>query len=591
MTQQLDIIPIEDLLHAKHDKSSFLIPSYQRGYRWRKENVELLLNDIEEWMEGQSEKTISSEQDFYCIQPIVVIANTSTENSQTQWELIDGQQRLTTIYIILKAIGGIDDLFQIDYQTRKKTVQFLQHLGEEKESIDNIDFAYIQTAFLCVKEWLTKKQETKGTAYIQAFEKTIRKDVRLIWYQLDNSKKQQTKEVFTRINIGKISLTNSELIRALFLQKDKYLLHQSQIEIYLNQVKIAHNWDQIEHYFQQDEFWYFLTNEVDREKYEYNRIEYIFDLMSGRTATDFDEFYTFHWFVKQLEIAEKDVFLLIQQLWEQVLIYFATFKEWFEDNMRYHKIGYLIRLDTTVDELWQLKQKAATKSAFITALDNKIRASINLTKKELDQLSYSVINDRKKILQVLLLFNIETILQTKNHRLRFSFYSYQTHDWSLEHIHPQHMETIKKEADKRRWLQDSKRMLELLPEKSYQLIINQIEHYLNGKEGEYDFSVLARQIEDLLTENSGISGNEMHSLGNLTLLDAASNSMLNNTFFLTKKEKIIELENDGQFIPICTKNVFMNYYHPKSSNLFLWTEEDGNAYLKAIKSILNNYLK
>lgn len=591
MAQQLDIIPIEDLIHSENDKSSFLIPSYQRGYRWRKENVELLLDDIEEWMVNQAKQEIPSEQDFYCIQPIVVIAATASEGENTQWELIDGQQRLTTLYIILKAIGNTANIFRIDYQTRKRTLQFLQNLGTETDLVDNIDFAYIQEAYTCAKQWLKNKQETKGTAYIQQFEQTILKDVRLIWYQLDKSKKGETKEVFTRINIGKISLTNSELIRALFLQKDKYLQYQNQVEIYLNQIKIAHNWDQIEHYFQQDEFWYFLTNESDREEYEYNRIEYIFDSMSGRTSKDFDDFYTFHWFVEQLEAPKEEVFFLIQKVWEEVVVYFATFKEWFEDNTLYHKIGYLISQGATTAELWLLKQQEPTKSAFVKALDNKIQSIIDLTKKELDQLSYSEVNDRKKILQVLLLFNIETILQTKNNRLRFSFHSYQTHDWSLEHIHPQHIETIKREEDKKRWLEDSKRMLELLPTKSYQLIINQIEQYLNRGNKEDDFSVLARQIEDLLTESSGISGNEMHSLGNLTLLDAASNSMLNNTFFLTKKEKIIQLENSGQFIPICTKNVFMNYYHPKSSNLFLWTEEDGNAYLRAIKRVLYKYLR
>jgi uncharacterized protein with ParB-like and HNH nuclease domain len=43
----------------------FFIPSYQRGYRWDKQQVLNLLNDIYDFM-------LSSSSDFYCLQPIVV---------------------------------------------------------------------------------------------------------------------------------------------------------------------------------------------------------------------------------------------------------------------------------------------------------------------------------------------------------------------------------------------------------------------------------------------------------------------------------------------------------------------------------------
>ena len=64
----------------------FVIEAYQRGYRWTKDEIEHLLNDIDEIPDGQN----------YCLQPIVV------KNKNGFYELIDGQQRLTTLYLIMK---------------------------------------------------------------------------------------------------------------------------------------------------------------------------------------------------------------------------------------------------------------------------------------------------------------------------------------------------------------------------------------------------------------------------------------------------------------------------------------------------------
>lgn len=64
---------------------SFYIPSYQRGYRWSETEVVRLLDDI--YQNGKKN---------YCLQPVVV------RKKEDQYELIDGQQRLTTLYLIYK---------------------------------------------------------------------------------------------------------------------------------------------------------------------------------------------------------------------------------------------------------------------------------------------------------------------------------------------------------------------------------------------------------------------------------------------------------------------------------------------------------
>ena len=101
-----------------------------------------------------------SENEFYCLQPIVV------KKTDDGWELIDGQQRLTTIYIILKVIEELHlnktikdafnkDIFYLDYQVRENFNNILNEKSCNYESIKekNIDFHYICSGYDTIKKW------------------------------------------------------------------------------------------------------------------------------------------------------------------------------------------------------------------------------------------------------------------------------------------------------------------------------------------------------------------------------------------------------------------------------------------------------
>jgi uncharacterized protein with ParB-like and HNH nuclease domain len=70
---------------------NFIIPSYQRGYRWTETQVVQLLDDIWQFYKKEEKKT----GEFYCLQPIVV------KQLDDKYEVIDGQQRLTTLFLII----------------------------------------------------------------------------------------------------------------------------------------------------------------------------------------------------------------------------------------------------------------------------------------------------------------------------------------------------------------------------------------------------------------------------------------------------------------------------------------------------------
>ncbi|WP_233704978.1 DUF262 domain-containing protein [Helicobacter felis] len=90
---------------------TFKIPAYQRGYRRSEKEVKTLLEDIVDFIQE------SKPEEFYSLQPIVV------RTVDEIYHIIDGQQRLTTIFLIVKYLDN-KDLFSLVYETREKSFEF-----------------------------------------------------------------------------------------------------------------------------------------------------------------------------------------------------------------------------------------------------------------------------------------------------------------------------------------------------------------------------------------------------------------------------------------------------------------------------------
>ena len=264
---------------------SFFIPNYQRGYRWSCQQVTDLLNDINEFD--------AAKDGFYCLQPLVVRLRNEKEivtkihdtnklseireilnKSVGKWEVIDGQQRLTTIYIILRCLDS-NEPYSLEYATRGKSREFLLNMDKYDEN-ENIDFYYMVQARETVSNWLKPDFDK------EAFLDKLKNKVNFIWYE---SVDEDPIRVFTRLNIGKIALTNSELIKALFLNRSNFA-EKSTDSLRLRQQEIATEWDKIEYTLQSDEFWLFLhDNGYDRP----TRIDFIFDLICNRNALNIEK--------------------------------------------------------------------------------------------------------------------------------------------------------------------------------------------------------------------------------------------------------------------------------------------------------------
>ena len=261
---------------------SFYIPAYQRGYRWTEQEVKDLLNDITEFM--PREIVGSDDRTWYCLQPVVV-----KQRKENEYEVIDGQQRLTTAYLILHYLNQDfvekkrDKLFNLDYETRPDSKIFIQH--PEVDSSSCIDFYYMHQAYSTIEKWF-EASEQQTSFDKNDFRSKIKFHTKVIWYE---TTEENPITVFTRLNIGKISLTNAELIKALFLNSSNFRTTNFD-GMRRRQIEIANEWDNIEIAFQNDKLWYFLCNRQVRD----NRIEFIFNLMND--SADTDTYSTFRFF-------------------------------------------------------------------------------------------------------------------------------------------------------------------------------------------------------------------------------------------------------------------------------------------------------
>lgn len=122
----------------------FTVPAYQRAYSWNSENVEVLLQDL-------------NNADSSCQYYIGNIVVEEVENGRL--EVIDGQQRLTTIYLIALIAKWRDFLqtenqIRLDYQIREEDNCFLEELTKieditlekikEKQRIFNADLQFVE---------------------------------------------------------------------------------------------------------------------------------------------------------------------------------------------------------------------------------------------------------------------------------------------------------------------------------------------------------------------------------------------------------------------------------------------------------------
>lgn len=641
----LELLAIPDLYNK-----NFFIPDYQRGYRWGTRQIEQFIDDLTNFFEkGKGE--------FYCLQPVVVKAMSEeevklngliSENDNNCWyEVIDGQQRLTTIRIILAMFSKIKRRFKsgftIKYKTRPSLGEIFDNFIYDDEAdpyevtIENeehldIDSWHIIQATRCLLNWL-KNGEQRGNGlnffegtFLENFthEKNLegKKSVQIIWYELrDNSDPNET---FKRLNDKKVSLNNAELIRAMFLSDSaEYECDENIIEGYPEEVQeivrereqarkqshIIEQWDIIEKQLRQPSFWAFVKNDASDAGYS-SRIEYLFDLISKRDINEKDELFTYLRFEEMVKA--KVVVKGLWDLWLRVESSFSTLLAWFQNREYYHKIGFLIA-EKSNQVLMDLLDKSTkqTKSQFAGNIDLMIKRHIMInTDDDIYTYSYDDNKQAAALKRILFYFNVEST-RIADSQDKFPFELYKKQVWTLEHIHAQNSERIDR-TDKAKWAEWTDENIKALRHLTNRFSEGEkydprpLIEYLEEKKkimktNTFVFDDFTRCFDSVNAyyNNMALSEGgtpEIHNISNMALLSSKVNSSISNSVFEVKRQLILEKDANGEYIPYCTRLVFLKYYNKQKEDFsvqqsFYWSEEDRKNYLENIKSVLKPVLE
>ena len=577
---ELTLKTINDLLTM-----SFFIPAYQRGYRWSARQVIELLEDVYEFCD----RKIKVDEDFYCLQPVVV------KQRGEQWELVDGQQRLTTILLILGYFNSRfffffrKQLYTLEYETRPESREYLVSLDENKRD-QNIDFHFIFEAYSNIRAWFKDKVHR-----INDIESVFLNKVKIIWYQLAEA--ENVTDVFTRLNMGKIPLVNAELVKALFLKSSNFS-SAGQTVRHLQQLNIAQEWDAIEKRLQDDAFWYFVSNQPIAS----NRIEFVLALAARRLSSEgileHDKLKVFLQFNKQLQNNDNEVDVVKE--WLKIKQCFMTLEEWFNDKALFHLVGYLVSQKVAVETIFDLSETCKSKYAFrqnlIEQIFVKTFANKNLNdvskaliEAELSELNYET--DAKKIRSILLLFNIASLLANPITNSRFQFNKYKQDNWDIEHIRSVASDMPRDKNKQIKWLEN---VVDYISD------VNTI-HIEERSTGNSETShAIKKDATELVKTDFNDQqfeaiylrilsfydpgGNNIvdNSIGNLTLLDSTTNRSYKNAVFPIKRSKIIALDKEATFVPLCTKNVFLKYYSKQVDKMLYWESKDSQDHQQAM---------
>lgn len=198
-------ITLSNYIQLLKGSGSFVIPDYQRGYVWgqRKKNsqsdsVSFLINSLKE--------SYNHKSDIF-LQGITV----HEKKESFDIVLVDGQQRTTFFYLLLK-YTGYKDYVSIKYDIRKESNDFLINL--DKEDCSRNDSEEYQDIFFRKRTLRIFARELKDIVK-EDFRKYILEHVKFLFVIIPE---EQAKIVFTMMNGNKAKMTNEELIKAELLR-------------------------------------------------------------------------------------------------------------------------------------------------------------------------------------------------------------------------------------------------------------------------------------------------------------------------------------------------------------------------------------
>lgn len=586
------------------DCKNFLIPTYQRGYKWAsgdgKGQVDRLLKDLLDAFQQQGQTRRG-----YYLQFITLKENAGS------LEVIDGQQRLTTITILFSVLGHLAGKGQLAdfvsnklvYEARSNFIrsfiyeqidELLESGGWEdfidgREEHNNQDIYFIYRAAQTIAAFLQEHL----AARLEHFYRFIADDVYLIINLLDAG--LNSEKVFVNVNKG-VKLNDEDLVKGFLITRipvDMRDLRYRMTDIELNEIRanLGRQWDEIAGWCSRPpvrDFFRISANEQG--------LEWLIRLAYPAFQPDDSGSALFNYFDEQHRAGQLQALGIFQQIRRTQLL----LNDWFCVPEIANLMGYVLHAEGGRNLIGVFKdlQAQPTKAGILQVLKGLALARLPVDEDgKLREVNYE--DHWRQIYNLFLLLDIAKFLPIGGRKeMPYNFSNIAGQSWSLEHIFPQNTNDFKKlavlEAD------DLAVIRELLPAQLEEVTVDDDANLKAAKQVYIRImkaqGSLKLKEEDkpglalLLTDNA----RELHTIGNLALLQQNINSSLSNHFFEGKRNILVNKISQGRFVPYHTYDVFSKLVIGGSTGLHTWTADDIRAhedYIKAQLIPIFNYLK
>ena len=535
----------EKVINTKEffSKGTFIIPNYQRGYKWGIPDREG--NDAVGILTDNLIEAFNNKQEEYFIQGVTVYEKNG------KIILVDGQQRTTTFYLLLKYLG-YSKLPKIEYSIRKESDYVLNECKVEngkllfdipkekkEENYDLQDIFYFKQA---IKTFSEKLQNSEKINFINF----ILEKVKLFYITIN---KDDATKIFSMMNTNKAFMKTDELIKAKLLSEvSKQRIKENNVEKSLGEALkeiISQEWEKThlrEKYAREWDKWLYWWNREDIRIFWNSGnnpmgllLEYYFykktNDYKNYSQNEKDTHTTYKKFVNKIinnseNVNPKNIFLELRSLQKK-------FEDWYNNYETYNYWGLI------------LKTSNLKKDALLFFLDNNENNKISLeeyakwalvgtkhkqiipdnskkdeeTKEDNAYKFYKKLNDDYIFQQNhdvaykwLLYLNIKEDIKLKR---KFDFFIWNNK--SLEHIYPKSKVYHKGENEKLYDGSDNILNKDKLKSLNDETWINR---------------------DDIKNESSE------HCIGNLVLLYGSNNSEFGNKPFNEKKKTYFDLKED-----------------------------------------------
>lgn len=524
MTKIKNTIPLKEYIGKLKGNGRFVIPDYQRGYIWGQYNHNHYSQDVLDsvsFLVNSILKGFETKRDVF-LQGITVHTVPSTNDIV----LVDGQQRTTFFYLLLKYLG-YEGYISIKYDIREESNIFLKQLDIKSCTYNEDDL--FQDIFFFKKTINTfktllddKKEEHKDILDY------ILEHVKFLFIEIPAEK---AKIIFSMMNGNKAIMLQEELIKSELLRcssiNTEYIKEAENLAI---RSRLAHEWDK---------WLYWWNNEAVKFYFKRNeQLGWLLPLIEDTEDVSFEHFK--NQCLKSGNVQEaKNIFKKIRLLQKSI-------EDAYSNPVTYNLMGAILCIRNKSERFVFLKWyfKLVRELNHDQALDELYRyfnwAFINLTHKEIIEYNKEKYNEKRMAfldalnkddlykseyetgVRWLLRCNILEDCSQNNHLGRkFDFSIWE--ERSLEHIYPK----------------------------------SKVGHINNNTPLDYDDNPLSAEDQQNITlwreeivYHKGLPDEVYateHSIGNLVLLYKNDNSTFNAADFEQKKSLYFTIKSDSGF--------------------------------------------